>query len=105
MEMQSDCDIEATSTLQDGITGDGLQEQLWPEMEEWIAIKMSHHMKAKSFLELDQNQKLAYIRRPGPRPLFGGLSMTMCLMQYYTNFLQFEKEWVEMLLKAEMHFK
>ena len=31
--------------------------------------------------------------------------MTMCLIEYQQEFLQFEEKWVEMLLKAEMHTK
>ena len=66
---------------------------------------MSQCEKAESFLQLSLSQKIAYIERAGPRPLFYGCSMTMCLIEYRPEFLQIEKEWVEMLLKVEMHIK
>ena len=31
--------------------------------------------------------------------------MTMCLIEYQSRYLQIKQEWVEMLLKAEMHIK
>ena len=51
------------------------------------------------------DQKIAYSRRPGPRPLYDGDSMMMCLIMYRPHFLQIEEKWVEILLKAEMYIK
>jgi len=71
-------------------------------MEEWITIQLNYLDKAKSFLYLCYDQKKAYIRRPGPRPLYNGLTMTMLLLYRQAHFLQISKDWVEMLLLKEI---
>ena len=83
----------------------GEKEYQWSEMKKWIATRMNWVEKSKSFLQLNQNQKMAYARRPGSRPLFNGFSMAMRLMWYQPDILQSGEEWVEILLKAEMHIK
>ena len=42
---------EATSRL-DGTPSDGVHDNQWPEMEEWIAANMNNNVKAESFLRL-----------------------------------------------------
>ena len=62
-------------------------------------------MKAELFLRLSHIRKMACARRPGPRPLFDGRSMVRCLIEHQPHFLLSGEEWVEILLKAEMHIK
>jgi len=66
---------------------------------------MTWYLIEISFLTLSRDQKIAYARRPGPRPLYDDYSMIMCLIENQLHFLQIEEEWVEILLKAEMHIK
>ena len=78
--MQCNNDNKEINSKLNEFTDSRLNVYHWPDMEEWIAIKMNHHKKAKSFIQLTLNQKMAYIRRPGSRPLFDGHSISMCLM-------------------------
>ena len=48
---------------------------------------------------------MEYAKRPDQRQLYGSYSMTMCLIKDHPHFLHIEEDWVEMLLKAEMHIK
>ena len=81
----------------------GLQEYQCPEMEVQIAKNIYPIHRARQFLQLSLNQKIAYAKRRSPRSLYDDYSMTMCLIFTQPDFLQIEEEWVEMLLKAGMH--
>ena len=55
--MQNGSENQTIMPLLNEAPGDGIQEYQWPMMEEWIAEKMSHHEKAKSFLLLKRIRK------------------------------------------------